>query len=59
MMTTEKRLTLFGTAVLGVCREGFLTPEHNKTRYAAKAYEPNIYARPQLPSFQQLHSHWV
>jgi len=55
MLTTEKHLTTFGSAIIGVCREGFLTPEHNKNRYAAKSYEPNVFAKPQLPSFKDLH----
>ena len=55
MLTTEKHLTTYGSAIIGVCREGFLTPEHNKTRYAAKSYEPNVFAKPQLPSFKDLH----
>ena len=80
MMTTEKRLTIYGTSVVGVCREGFLTPEHNKAGYEAsslmprvysptlpltltltltltqaRSFEPSMYARPQRPSFQELH----
>jgi hypothetical protein len=59
MMTTEKRLSLYGTGVIGVCREGFLTPEHNKAGYEAKSYEPSVYARPGRPSFQDLHKKQV
>lgn len=55
MMTTEKNLTLFGTGVVGVCREGFLLPEHNKSGYEAKSYDPSVYAKPNRPSFQDLH----
>ena len=59
MMTTEKSLTVFGTVVVGVCREGFLTPEHNKAGYEAKSYKPNVFAQPQRPSFQDLHKKQV
>jgi hypothetical protein len=55
MMTTEKKLTLYGIGVVGVCREGFLTPEHSKDGYEAKSYEPSVYARPNRPSFQDVH----
>jgi hypothetical protein len=55
MLTTEKNLTVFGLSIVGVCREGFLVPEHNKAGYEAKAYEPSVFARPNRPSFQDLH----
>ena len=61
MLTTEKRLTLFGTAIVGVCCERFLVPEHNKAGYEAKSFEPNVYAlgRHSLPSFEDLHKRTV
>ena len=55
MMTTEKKLTIYGIGIVGVCREGFLTPEHNKAGYEAKSYEPSVFAKPSRPSFQDLH----
>lgn len=36
MMTAHKRITVYGTVLVGVCREGFLIPEHNKAGYKAK-----------------------
>ena len=55
MQTTEKKINNHGIAIVGVCREGFLTPEHNKAGYEAKTYQPNVFARPGRPSFQDLH----
>ena len=56
MLTTEKRLKDFGSAMIGVCREGFLVPEHNKAGYEAKAYEPSVFARPHRKGFADLHA---
>ena len=36
MMTTMKKLTIYGHCIVGVVREGFLTPAHNKAGYVAE-----------------------
>ena len=55
LMTTSKKVTMYGIVVVGTIREGFLIPEHNKAGYQATAFEPNVFARPQRPSFLMLH----
>ena len=56
MMTTTKRITLYGIGLVGVVCEGFLMPTHNKSDYAHPPRDPSSFSQPaSLPSWEELH----
>ena len=54
MLTTEKRIVMYGQGLIGVCREGWLMPAHNKSGYSNEESKPSAFAaggvmRPNAP----------
>ena len=47
-MTTERRIAIKGYGLLGVCRENFLTPSHNKASYVLRETIESSAPKPEL-----------